>query len=181
MWTAGAVWKRLEKSEEDEAEGRARGREAPAAPAGPAGRVGAGRAGPGGAAGRVPGAFPVWFPGWFPGLTQSRGRRSGGRDRSFNPFGTWDPQDVRDRNGRWARAHPKMQVPVPPSPSAPRPRGGDPASVPRECHQPCPHHVPTPGSPSLSPQLRVTRSCPPSLSPQPPTPVRVPSISVPDP
>lgn len=41
MRTAGGSWRSLEKAEQDEAEGRARGREAPAAPAGPAGRVGA--------------------------------------------------------------------------------------------------------------------------------------------
>lgn len=142
MRTAGTGWKRLEKAEEDEAEGRARGGEAPAAPAGPAGRVGAGRAGPGGAAGRVPGAFPGWFPGWFPGLSRSRGRRSGRRDRSFNPFGTWDPPSspgsarTRTGGGRGGGLAPKCGSRCPPPPSAPHPRGGDPLSAPRECPQP---------------------------------------------
>lgn len=192
MRTAEVGWTRLETAEEDEAESRARGRKAPTAPAGPAGRVGAGRAGPGGAAGRVPGAFALWFPGWFPGLPQSRGRRSEGRDLSFNPFGTWDPRDHRDPpgSGRGARGctYPKMRVLVPPNPP-PRPLPEeDTHRVPKECPQPCPPFVPSPGSPNRSPCHQVlsiqfgpptphTRLGPPSLSPQALTQAHVPTLS----
>lgn len=148
-------WSRLEKAEEDEAEGRARGREAAAAaPAGPAGRVAAARAGLGGAAGPVP------APSRFGSRVYPRagGGETGGGTGALTPSGhgirgTTGIHRHQDGRGCGGGRTPKCGSLCFPPPSAPPPGGREPPSVPRECPQPCPHRVPTPGSPSLSPQL----------------------------
>lgn len=184
MRTAGGSWRSLEKAEQDEAEGRARGREAPAAPAGPAGRVGA--HGPG-RAGRSGQAGSERLPGLVLGFTPEPGEEKRGRDRSFNPFGTRDPRDPRDRDG-WGRGGaltPKCGSRCSPPRSWRRRPSECPQGVSPAVSPPCPHtwvsqsESPTPHHQVLSTQsgpptpIRV----PPSLCPQPLTQAHVPSWS----
>lgn len=156
------------------------------------GRTGRGRTGRAGRSGRAgSGRLPGLVPGLVLGFTPEPGEEKRGEGPEFNPFGTCDPRDHRGPpgsagigtgGGRGGGFTPKCGSWCLPPPSVPpSPGGGDSPSVQGvspALSPPCPlTWLSHSDSPSSFHQVQSTQFEPPT----PPTPVRVPPVSVPKP